>query len=326
MFKYLAILLTLILSPLVNMKPLVIIESSLDLPEVSSGSGLAILEDKIYIVGDDSPYLYELDSQFALTDKHLLLEGLPTEGRIPKTVKPDFECMAEERTDQGTSLWMFGSGSQSPERDLLVIYDPKVPESLRKYTLTGFYERIVALAGIQQEQLNLEAAVILDGKLYLFNRGSNQLAIMPLAQLKSYLADASSSDLSLIDIKILELELAKVGNMQSRFSGACALPGTTGILFSATLEDTDNWIDDGEIHGSMLGILDTQHPESFSKQDMAFVKRADGQTALEKIESVSFLSHDLQGQLRLLAVADNDDGTSGLFTLQLDRNFLKGSP
>lgn len=310
-----------------NMDNLVTIESSLHLPNVSSGSGMAIVEDKIFIVGDDSPYLYELNREFMLSNKHLLVEDLPTEGRIPKAVKPDFECMAEEKTDHGTSLWMFGSGSKSPERDLLVIYDPGAPESLAQYTLTDFYERIIALGNIQREQLNLEAAVILDHNLYLFNRGHNQIVIIRLAQFKSYLnSNGSSSALSKMEIEIREMELSLAGNTQSRFSGACHLPGTSMILFSATLEDTDNWIDDGEILGSMLGTIDTQHPDTSLRQTMAFINDPGGAKALEKIESISFKGYDGQGNLRLLAVADNDDGSSKLFTLRVDKKFMEKTP
>lgn len=308
------------------MNQLITIEDYLHLPEVSSGSGLAIADDRIFIVGDDSPFLYELDKQWAVVHKHLLLEGLPETARIPKAIKPDFECMAEEKTDQGTHLWMFGSGSKSPERDLLVIYNPKGPASHRHYSLTALYDKIMAMWGIGQEQLNIEAAVILDHKLYLFNRGSNQLAILLLAQLKSYLAAPSSRALDRIEIESLQLELAMAGGLQSRFSGACALPGTSLILFSATLEDTDNWIDDGEIMGSMLGIFDTQQPELFSSRHMAFVTTADGEPALEKIESISFLEQGREGHIRLLAASDNDDGTSGLFSLLLDRKFLQYMP
>lgn len=305
-----------------QMNKLITIENQIYLPEVSSGSGLAIVDDKIYIVGDDSPFLYELNMEWAVIHKHLLLEGLPVTERIPKAIKPDFECMAEEKTAQGTRMWMFGSGSKSPERDLLVIYDPAEPGGLRHYSLTALYDKLMAFWGIGQDQLNLEAAVILDQKLYLFNRGSNQLAILPLAPLKSYLAAPSGRALDHLEIETLYLELAKAGELQSRFSGACTLPGTSLILFSATLEDTENWIDDGEIRGSMLGFFDTQQPELFSSQKMAFVTTADGAPALEKIESIGFLEQEAEGHVRLLAVSDNDDGSSALFSLLLNRNFL----
>lgn len=308
------------------MNKLITIEDQLYLPDVSSGSGLAIVDDKIFIVGDDSPFLYELDRQWALTHKHLLLEGLPETERIPKAIKPDFECMAEEKTEQGTLLWMFGSGSKSPERDLLIIYDPAKPGNLRQYNLTALYDKLIALWGIGQDELNLEAAVILDHRLYLFNRGSNQLAILPLAQLKSYLAAPSGRALDRLEIKSLQLELARAGGLQSRFSGACTLPGTSLILFSATLEDTDNWIDDGEIMGSMLGFFDTEQPELFSSQHMAFVRTAEGEPTLEKIESIGFLEQKKEGHVRLVAVSDNDDGTSGLFSLLLDRKFFGNVP
>jgi hypothetical protein len=309
-----------------TMNKLISIEKRLDLPEVSSGSGMAFIDDEIFIIGDDSPYLYQLNMQYELTRKHLLLEGLPTEGRIPKAIKPDFECMAEEKSDRGTSLYIFGSGSKSPERDLLLIYTPKQPDSLKQFVLTDLYQRIIEIGGIQREQLNLEAAVILDQQLYLFNRGHNQVFIIPLAQLKTYLNNTYSRPaLQDMEIKVWHFELPVFNQIQSGFSGACALPGSSKIIFTATLEDTDNWIDDGEIYGSMLGIIDTRHPGAFSAQKMAFVNESGGDKAHEKIESISFTAYDPQGHLRLLAVADNDDGSSRLFILQADQQFL-GSP
>lgn len=325
MFKYIIILILLSLQPLRNMNMLVTIESSLDLPEVSSGSGLAIVEDDIFIVGDDSPYLYQLNTQYVLSKKHLLIEGMPTEGRIPKAIKADLECMAEEKTVHGTNLYMFGSGSKSPERDYLLVYNPKEANSLRKYVLSSFYERIIQQGGIQRAQFNLEASVILGNTLYLFNRGHNQIIIIPLIQFKNYLENKASASTKLLEmeIEVRPIELPRVDGVQSRFSGACMLPGTSKILFSATLEETDNWIDDGEIHGSMLGIIDAGDPNPLLPQHMSLIMDSKGDKALEKIESISFTAYDPQGHLHLLAVADNDDGSSRLFSLRVDKNFIE---
>lgn len=64
------------------------------LEDVPSASGVVKYGDGFYAVGDDSPYLFQLDSEFKLISKRLIYSTEKLEGiTLPKFFKPDFEVL-----------------------------------------------------------------------------------------------------------------------------------------------------------------------------------------------------------------------------------------
>lgn len=286
-----------------------------------SGSGLAVVESAIYIVGDDSPWLFKYSKDFEPLNKYLLLEGFPLEGRIPKAVKPDFESMAEVQEGGNTSLLIFGSGSISPERDMLIKVDTQQMENPQVFSLTTFYDHLLFLMGGSRADLNIEGALVIKEELFLFNRADNQIFVVNWKNLLKSLQDEKA--IRSLDIRQFKIDLPDREGVIAGFSGACFVPEQNKILFTATLEATEDWIADGEILGSYLGVLDLNKLSEGKAEKLFLVLGEDGQPIKDKLESLAIHNLREDGALRLVAVADNDDGTSRLLELEVDASFLK---
>ena len=80
--------------------------------KLPSGSGMGWHSGQYFVVGDDSPYLFVLDREFAIIDR-FLLKTYPVgpSGRIAKALKPDYEAMATVRWNGTVWSLILGSGS-----------------------------------------------------------------------------------------------------------------------------------------------------------------------------------------------------------------------
>lgn len=299
----------------------VIVNDTFTHSNLPSGSGLAVVNDTVYVIGDDSPWLFKYSKDRKISEKLLLIEGFAPEGRIPKPVKPDFECMAQIQDRDETLLLIFGSGSKSPERDVLVKVVVQEPEITQRYSLTAFYDRLAQFSGGTRKGLNIEAAMVSGKELYLFNRADNAIFVTDWQEFLNTLPDKEA--IRKLEIRHFKVSLPELKGVSAGFSGACLLPDTNKILFTATLEDTENWIADGEVLGSYLGVLDMSKPDKEKLVNIFLVLGKDGKPIKDKLESVAILSAGENGDLELLAVADNDDGTSLLLELTMKASFLK---
>ena len=298
----------------------IIIESTSNIDSIPSGSGMAIIKDSIFIIGDDSPFLFQLSPSLQEINQYRMLEGFQAEGRIPKAIKPDFECMAEFENSEGSFLLVFGSGAMSPERDILVKINVDKPEKPEVFSLTAFYNNLSGGAGGSRATLNMEGALVLHDQLYLFNRGTNSIFVMELMSFLAYVEDGWEG--AMPEFRKFDFKLPETEGVNAGFSGACEVPGGSKILFTATLEATEDWIADGEILGSYLGVLDTKKLEEGEIEMVYLVKDENGQVIKDKLESVAVLEQSADGGLIVLTVADNDDGTSKLLRLRIDRSFF----
>ncbi len=94
--------------------------------------------------------------------------------------------------------------------------------------------------------------------------------------------------------KITECDLGDIDGVPLHFTDAVALPDQR-VLFLATAEDTTNAYEDGEWHGSAVGIIErTGKVERITRFD-----------SKEKLEGVSVSVHPQR--LELLLVSDTDD-------------------
>ena len=305
--------------------PSVGVEKVITLSNLPSGSGLAVDKAGIFVVGDDAPYLFRLNEAYSITHKYLLLEQYAQQERIPKQQKPDFESMAQVYWGGQPSLLILGSGSKSPERDSLLIVPLAQMEQPQRFSVTALYDLICQEENISREELNIEGAVLTQDDLLLFNRGRNSIISLNWMAVGEYLLQYTDStkpqqQLPLngeqFNMRIYPIQLPEIGENTARFSGACTIPGTTKVLFTASVEDTPNWIDDGEILGSFIGLLDEGELTQQLPPHTWLIKNRDGETLKEKLESIDVLKMTDDG-LEALAVTDNDDGTSKLLVLQL---------
>ncbi|WMJ74717.1 hypothetical protein RCC89_16305 [Cytophagaceae bacterium ABcell3] len=294
----------------------VFLESSLVTDTIPSASGMAYVNDTVYVVGDDSPFLFLLSPDFTPIGKHLLLQGYPDKLRIPKKIKPDFECIAEWSRDGQTSLLVFGSGSKAETRDSLAVVHLSHLDNPETYSLTKFYEYLLDDIGEGRDMLNIEGAVVHNDSLHLFNRANNQIYIF---EMESFYAFLQGTD-TVVDIHTVQVTLPEVRGVQAGFSGAAVIPEIDYILFSASLEAADDWIADGAVLGSYVGMLNAQKPEEVIS--LSPVTDKDGRIYYDKVESLAFHDYLDTGDGKVLAVVDNDDGTSKFLELLIKEGFL----
>jgi len=113
-------------------------------------------------------------------------------------------------------------------------------------------------------------------------------------------------------IEFNNITLPSINKHEAHLSGVCTL-NKTDILFCASVEDTPDWTKDGPILGSCVGIYSTTTKKVSA---VYFLKNEKGNILKEKIESLDILRKEANVDFILLAVGDNDDGTSRLLQLK----------
>jgi hypothetical protein len=294
--------------------------------DIPSASGLEIIEDKIYVVGDDSPYLYVLDLKtLKLTDTIPLFDSKDFgSGRIPKALKPDLECLTTIELAGEKYLLALGSGS-APTRDkaytLKVPVNPGAAAEVREYSLEPLY-RILRQNKemLNGDLLNLEAAAATaQGDLFLWQRaaatGANVVLQFKTAE---FMQSLSGTDTQLPTFVATPFNLPDIAGLSARFSGAYAYQNL--LFFTASVENTNDAIQDGEVLGSFVGYMPVPARESSNTNLPIFttlIRETDGSTYKGKVESIAIVSSEGQGTYRGLAFTDNDDGASELLELQI---------
>jgi hypothetical protein len=285
------------------------IKDRTELTGIPSASGIEFYRDSFYIIGDNSAWLYHFNTSFQLSTKyqiHAQLNRLTD--TIPKKEKPDFEATTIVTGLDQDQLFIFGSGSKSPIRDILVKVDLSNPASFQSVALEKFYAQLKS-GGISE--LNIEGAVYANGFLYLLNRADNSIIRFAYSEFELFLK-SSDTDLTFTHHKFV---LPIVDNVQAAFSGASIIPGTSKMIFTASVEQTDNWIDDGAILGSYVGVIDLERLNEASKPQL--VPLLEGDNVLKiKVESITVRSVN-KHKIKLFMVTDSDGGSSELIEANL---------
>jgi len=298
------------------------------LEEIPSASGIEVINGIIYIIGDDSPYLFVLNQELQIINKIKLYEPAEIkDGRIPKLCKADLECMSVLSINNYPHLLILGSGSKSPQRDIAFLV--KLPTNYNKkhlvlntyvkdlYDLLRSNEEIVA-----EGELNLEGAATGKEHFILFNRASggsrNAALYFKLEEFVEYIQ--GHTEMTPFPT-VYNYELSSLNNILSGFSGGCVFEEK--VFFSASVENTSNAFDDGEILGSYIGWM--KEEDLYNNNEIDKVYKPKGIVLLEengspfkgKIESITILEKDVNTYIAL-AVTDNDSPSSELLMLEIE--------
>ncbi|MBI2272014.1 MAG: hypothetical protein HYU69_16870 [Bacteroidetes bacterium] len=280
---------------------------------IPSASGIDIIDNTIYIIGDNTPWLFKLDKQYRVVEKFRIrsAEGLK-DGKIPKPLKPDFEAMTYVGSGNKQELFIFGSGSKSPQRDVLVRVSVNNPANYKTYSLETFYKTIREAIKLNAGELNIEGAVADPENLYLLNRGKN---IIFKLSLTAFLEHINNGGICPVP-EVFHFKLAEIKGIEAGFSGATITPDKKKILFTASVENTPNWYDDGEVLGSFVGIINLQTlTDNITPVCIPITDR--GLTLKIKVESIALRHIDPTGVLHLLLITDSDGDTSELFEVSM---------
>ena len=285
----------------------------LELKDVPSASGIEHGNGFYWIIGDNSPYLFQLDQNFNLLGK-VTLEKLDhaVDGVIPKLKKVDLEAILSMKWKVDSVLFLFGSGSKLPDRAAgwkINMHNPAIQERI---DLLSFYELLMEETKLKENELNIEAAVELDGKIYLLNRGKNKLISIKTEHFIEFI-EGQRDDLK---IKTYTIDLPKVDGIEAGFSGAAADLVNNRIVFTASVENTSDWINDGQVLGSFIGIIEIDQLENHYHPSTVLIAENE-ETLILKVESIA-LKYQEGNTYDCILVTDSDGGKSELLELTID--------
>lgn len=271
-----------------------------------SGSALEYHNDIAYLIGDDVNHILCLDKDWNEINQLKLFDF--DGDRIPKPDKPDLECA----TIIGNMLYVIGSGSKSPQRDVAFLVN-LTDYKIKKISTAAFYSifrdrNLIA-------EMNIEGFTDCRDKLLFFNRGNtsqpNQIIITDQKILKKQFPDK---------FKVMPVVIGSLNNIALGISGACYDAENDILLLTASAEDTDNAYDDGIIIGSAIGVVYDAYQKLGKKElvidELQELEKMDTLFANQKIESICITSKSENKYICTL-VSDNDNGKSELFEVSL---------
>jgi len=244
---------------------------------IGSASGLLYHNDLLYLISDNSTYLYEYKIESNELTKIALTEN-PAEN-IPKKDKPDFESLYLHKND----LYIFGSGS-TENRNNVISYSLENKNSTN-YDQSKNFRDLEKTFNLKPNQLNIEGVFNYNDFVYLFQRGNglnNQNGI-----LKFHNFGKKASEFH----KIL---LPKINNIEASFTDAILVDKT--IYFLAAVENTISTYEDGEILGTFLGKINL---ESLTLENTILISETN------KFEGIT-LYNETTTQLEFLLCEDSD--------------------
>ncbi len=295
-----------------------IVENTRDLDSIPSGSGLVKVEEALFLITDDSPFFFKLDLEFNLLQKIAIKKGQKTtDYRIPKPIKPDYESASLAEINGEKFLLAFGSGSKSPERDSLLLLNLNDLQNPKHYSLRPFYDLFKKAANLTNEDINVEGSTIIGNDLFLFNRGHNVLVQTNWPKLVLFLK--GGPNILAPEIKTYRIELPQIEGIDPGFSGASQLGTENKILVTASVENTKNWVEDGEILGSFVGIIDLEKLSSEPLENVTLLLDKNGKPVIEKVESIEFMNREDNGTIKVLALTDDDKGGSKILEVSLQQ-------
>lgn len=289
------------------------VKSVRELSVVPSASGIEYIDQVYYVVGDNVPWIYALDPSYKRIAQYELGEYLTTEGGIlPKAEKHDFEAMTQISWKGKSHLFIFGSGSKQPYRFQGKMINLKEKHKIQTYSLQALYDRIRDEAKLDPSELNIEAAAEVKGKLYLFNRGKNKLIVMHTDHFFAFIQEESLE----LKMKVYSIELPEINDIRAGFSGATGDEKFNRIIFTASVEDTEDWVKDGEILGSFVGVINLENLQQHYTPETAQIVGKDKKETF-KVESITRVENKGDA-IECVLVTDNDGANSELMTVSID--------
>ena len=259
---------------------------------IGSASGLVFKDNSLFVISDNSSFLYEYHVQEKELSKIKLFEN--SQENIPKKYKFDFESIALK----GNKLHLLGSGSTS-KREKRIVYNIETTAIAEK-DLSKLYKSLKETTSISDEELNIEGALCCNEKWYLFQRGNGANSRNGIFKTKSLEIESQT--------EFVEVRLPKIKHVETSFTDAILVEDK--IYFLATAEDTTSTYDDGEILGSLIGRMDSKTFEIEFTQKISDTHKFEGLTLYKKTED----------KIEFLVCQDNDSDIleTNIYKLTLD--------
>lgn len=287
-----------------------LIENHFKIQNFSSGSGMAKVKNTYYACGDDDAKLWFLNQNGEVLNSWKIWDTTDIQNnRINKNTKPDFEAISKITIQNDTALLVFGSGTKPFFREFIIEVHLSAHSFAYRKNATKLYEWIKNEAGLKKDELNIEGACTFEDDILILNRHNNQIYQINQAGLLHYL---TYNDVSKLIMRKNHFKLPVIGKDTARLSSATRIPNTNLICFSASIEKTDQWINDGEILGSFIGLINWENKEYFSTK----VKLKNNIQFKGKLEAIEYKNLK-NNTLNIIGLTDDDDGTTSFLSIRL---------
>ena len=231
---------------------------------ISAASGVARRGDFVYVIGDDELGLgvFRLSKEAPGALRRVLRGELSPDHDERKKQKPDLEALTllPPFTDRPFgSLLGLGSGS-NPQRERGFVWGLAADGSLEgepiELDLSPLYERFRESV----PELNIEGASALGNRLRLFHRGNTQQGLNIVAEvpLRDFIDGVEGGGRIECgeEVRTRAYDLGELDGVPLTFSDATPIADEL-IVFTASAEpDSDPHGTDGEIRGSVVGMID----------------------------------------------------------------------
>ncbi len=289
------------------------------LANLPSASASTYVNDTLYVVGDDSPSLYALDSGFKVLNQIHIGNGKPNEhGRIPSKQKADLEG-ADVFSINGTpTLVMMGSGTYTDTREKALLYS-LTDNTVAWKNVRPFYRSLRKFAKLSNNEfINIEGLASHHALVFLLSRGSHGPNLIFSFNKSDFISYISGDAPDLEPISVQKVALPFIDNSEATLSGATWHAPSQKLIVTASV-DANNI---GNILGSFVTYVDSKELASDKPIDLsksAYRITHKQSPLLSKVESV-VVSHTSEHVIEGVLTADNDDGTSQFmqFKMQLD--------
>lgn len=244
----------------------------LKLVGINAASGIHYQQDQLYIVSDNSPYLYQYDMQASQLHK-IQLDSTQQQEMASKKEKADFEALYAI----GDTLVVVGSGSTS-ERETAFIYQQK-DQSVQRVSLAPLYRQMRKIGKVNEENFNIEGIAYADGTWYFLNRGNG-----PKHQnvVFSFKGDAQLQ-FQAASLQAKHLKLPPIQDQPSGFSDAMLLDNR--LFFLASAENKASNYQDGENMGTYIAYINLKTWKLSPIQTLSKTKKLEGLSLYQQSDS-----------------------------------------
>ena len=245
---------------------------------IGSASGLIYKDNSLFIISDNSSFLYEYNILENQLSKIKLLEN--SQENIRKKDKFDFESITLKKN----KIHILGSGSTS-KREKRITYNLETAAIAEK-SLSKLYQNLKQTVSISDEELNIEGTIFYNESWLLFQRGNGVNSKNGIFKTKSLKTEFHTA--------FIPIQLPKINHIETSFTDA--IFADEKIYFLAAAENTTSTYDDGEIFGSILGRMNSETFEIEFTQRISDAHKFEGLTFYKKTET----------EIQFLICEDND--------------------
>jgi hypothetical protein len=217
-------------------------------------------------------------------------------------------------------LLALGSGSKKRRRRVLTLDRWDASElRLSLVDASALYLALEAAVEFAGSDMNIEGALVLSDSLRLFGRGNgaardgrvpvNATCDLPLGELLAYLAAPSDRPVPLLH-SIVQYILGELDGLALGFTDAAKCGEI--VLYSAAAEASKGSADDGEVRGSVLGLMPPSGDLRFAP-----IVGPQGELCRDKVEGVASVP-DVPDCVYVVVDADDPRRPSELCTVRLD--------